>query len=291
VRLHVGEVVVDTALAARLVSSQFPQWADVGLEAIGSKGTDSVVFRLGETMGVRFPRIGWAVDQVNKELEWLPVLGSQLSIPVPQPVTCGKPALGYPWPWLVYDWIDGQDALHARVDDEAGLAGDLANFLRQLQRIPHHPAPAAGARAGRLAPHDHGVRVALDSLGNDMDTRRALDLWEQALAASPWSGPAVWVHGDLLPGNLLISRGRLAGVIDWAATGVGDPACDLMWLWGFGEDARAAFRTKVPIDDATWARAKGWVLQQSVMFIPYYRATLPAAVAAAGNRLAAVLAE
>jgi aminoglycoside phosphotransferase (APT) family kinase protein len=101
----------------------------------------------------------------------------------------------------------------------------------------------------------------------------------------------VWVHGDLLPGNLVVADGRLAGVIDWSATGAGDSACDLMVAWSLPADARAHFRDDLKVDDATWARAQGWVIEQAVPFIPYYEHTLPAAVAVTSQRLAAMLAE
>ena len=41
----------------------------------------------------------------------------------------------------------------------------------------------------------------------------------------------MWVHGDLLPGNLLVVEGRLAAVIDFGALNAGDPACDLQPAW------------------------------------------------------------
>jgi aminoglycoside phosphotransferase (APT) family kinase protein len=289
VRLHADEVAVDVELARALIASQFPPWSSLDLMPVGSTGTDSVIFRLGDRMGVRFPRIESAVDQVHKEFEWLPVVASDLSVDVPQPVARGAPGLGYPWPWLVYGWLDGQSALEVHLDDEAPFAADIADFLLQLRRLRRDRAPIAGERAGPLARCDQHVRSSLETLHDEVDVGAALQLWRQALAAPRWTAPPVWVHGDLLPGNLLVSRGRLSGVIDWAATGLGDPACDLMCLWALGNDAREAVRAATRIDDATWIRGKGWVLQQAVMFIPYYRTTLPNVVDAARQRLLAVL--
>jgi hypothetical protein len=43
--------------------------------------------------------------------------------------------------------------------------------------------------------------------------------------------------------------------------------------------------------DATWARARAWVVEQAVPFLPYYDRTLPAAVAVTRARLASALAD
>ncbi|MGH9093391.1 MAG: phosphotransferase, partial [Acidimicrobiales bacterium] len=120
---------------------------------------------------------------------------------------------------------------------------------------------------------------------------RATAVWEDALAAGPWAGPPVWVHGDLLPGNLLVRDGGLAGVVDWSATGVGDPACDAMAAWWLAPAERAHFREVLGLDHAAWRRGRGWALEQAIWFIPYYERTLPSAVAAARARLDAVLEE
>jgi aminoglycoside phosphotransferase (APT) family kinase protein len=95
--------------------------------------------------------------------------------------------------------------------------------------------------------------------------------WERALAAPPWDGPPVWHHGDLDARNWLVRDGRIGGVIDWGAMGVGDPACDVMVAWKLRSPAaRAAFRGALPTDDATWERARGWVLSQAVAILAYY---------------------
>ena len=94
-----------------------------------------------------------------------------------------------------------------------------------------------------------------------IDTDVATAAWDEALAAPDWSGPPVWIHGDLLPGNLLLEGGRLTGVIDWGLVGVGDPACDMTIAWSLlPAEARKVFRTELDVDDATWARGRGWAL-------------------------------
>ena len=289
-RLHADEVEVDDPLVAALVTSQFPEWAGRPLVRVRSSGTDNAIYRLGPDLAVRLPRIGWAVAQVARERTWLPVLGPQLPVAVPEPVAVGEPAHGYPFSWLVYRWLDGTDAMVAPVGDWSALAADVARFVGALQQVPPGDGPAARNRGALLAPHDAGVRVAIAALRDEIDVDRAESVWAEALAADPWPGPPVWVHGDLLPGNLLVEGDRLVGVIDWSATGLGDPACEAMLAWAMPPEARAVFRSTLAIDDATWARGRGWTLEQAVKFIPYYAATIPDAVAAARRRLAAVLA-
>lgn len=110
-----------------------------------------------------------------------------------------------------------------------------------------------------------------------------------ALDTGAWLNDPVWVHGDLLPGNLLVRQDRLCGVIDWSGAGIGDPACDAMVAWAFPSNARRIFREAVGFDDATWARARGWVVEQTILYIPYYERTLPLAVEQAKQRLHAAL--
>ncbi|HSP74052.1 MAG TPA: phosphotransferase, partial [Gaiellaceae bacterium] len=116
--------------------------------------------------------------------------------------------------------------------------------------------------------------------------------WRAASAAPGWDGPPVWVHGDLMPGNLLVRSGRLAGVIDWGLLGVGDPACDLLVAWTLlGPEQRHAFRAGLDVDDASWERGRGWALVTALNAIPYYLHANPGLVANARYRLGQVLKE
>ena len=101
---------------------------------------------------------------------------------------------------------------------------------------------------------------ALNS-GDRIDRARVLEAWEDCLAAPDWAGDPVWIHGDLLAGNLLVHEGRLSAVIDFGALGLGDPAVDLIAAWQFvTAEHRDAFRARLGVDDATWARGRGWGL-------------------------------
>jgi aminoglycoside phosphotransferase (APT) family kinase protein len=118
------------------------------------------------------------------------------------------------------------------------------------------------------------------------------EAWDAALQAPPWSGPPLWIHGDLSAGNLLVREGRLAAVIDFGCVGVGDPACDLMIAWTFlVPQARAVFRSALAVDGATWARGRGWALSTALIALPYYMDTNPVMVRGARHTIAEVLAD
>jgi aminoglycoside phosphotransferase (APT) family kinase protein len=285
--MHADEVGVDEAMVRGLLSEQFPHWSDRSLRRIPDSGTDNAIFRLGDDLGVRLPRIAWAVPQIDKECRWLARLADELPVPVPVPVGRGEPGGGYPYPWLVYPWLDGI-SLDRHPVGSAALVQDVAAFVGALHAIPTTGGPAPGRRGGPMAPLEREVEWAMEQLEGLIDTARARAVWRMARdATSP--GGHVWIHGDLLPGNMLVENGRLAGVIDWSATGVGDPACDAMFAWSLRPEERELFRTLLGVDDATWARARGWVVEQSALYIPYYADSLPEAVAQAKTRLAAAL--
>ncbi len=290
-KMHADEILVDDSLVRRLVDQQFPQWAGLPLDRVPSTGTDNAIYRLGNRMGVRLPRIERASRQVDKEWDWLARLGPQLSIPVPIPLARGKPDPEYPCPWLVYPWITGEDLQHASGIDLDTAARGLAAFVLELQEVGTGGRPPPGRRAGSLKPLDEQARWAINRLDGVVDADRAVAVWESALLAEPWTRPAVWTHGDLLAANIIVAEGKLAGVIDWDCAGIGDPACDAQLAWFFPPEQRAAFAEALALDDPTWARARGWVVWQTAMFIPYYAETLPDAVETAKLRLQAVLAD
>jgi aminoglycoside phosphotransferase (APT) family kinase protein len=182
------------------------------------------------------------------------------------------------------------------IADPNQAAIDLAQFLIALQRIDSRGGPPAGrhgmARGTPLAMRDNPTREAISALQGILDTDAVTAAWEAALQAPEWNGAPVWFHGDMLPGNLLFRRGRLKAVIDFGALGVGDPACDLMIAWNlFSGESRDVFRAALAVDDATWARGRGWALSQALIFIPYYSKSNPVGVGYARRAMAEVLAD
>lgn len=90
-------------------------------------------------------------------------------------------------------------------------------------------------------------------------------VWEDAVGAT-WLGDPVWFHGDVAGGNLLVRDGRLAAVIDFGTSGVGDPACDVVVAWTLLDGpARQAFRDALGVDGATWSRGRGWALWKALI--------------------------
>lgn len=295
-RMHAAEVDTDVSLVGRLLAAQFPQWADLPIEPVHSAGTDNAMYRLGDDMAVRLPRIGWATGQVEKEHLWLPRLAPHLPIAIPVPLAKGKPAEGYPWDWSVCRWLEGENATIARITDLRRAANHLAQFVAALHRIDPTGGPLPGAhnfgRGLPLGMRDVDTRAAIASLGGMLDTDAVTAAWDSALQAPAWEGPPVWIHGDLASGNLLIERGRLSAVIDFGGLGVGDPACDLIVAWDlFSGESRDAFRAALVVDDATWARGRGWALSVALIFIPYYMDTNPVGVEGARRTIDEVMAD
>jgi aminoglycoside phosphotransferase (APT) family kinase protein len=291
IRMHADQVDTDVALVRRLLADQYPHWADRPIEPVASSGTDHDIYRLGGDLAARLPRIAWATTQATKEAEWLPRLAPHLPLAVPVPLAIGQPGHGYPFAWSVCTWLPGENAAVAPVDLERA-AVDLAGFIAALRRVdttggslgrPH-------GRGGPLASLDEDVRRAVAQAGDRIDGAAALDSWRQSLAVPAWDGPGVWVHGDLLPGNLLVVDGRLSGVIDFGCLTAGDPACDMQPAWNlFAGASRQRFRAALEVDEATWLRGRGWAIGLAVLAVPYYWDTNPGIVRHALRTLAAIL--
>jgi aminoglycoside phosphotransferase (APT) family kinase protein len=271
---------IDDELVRRLLAIQFPQWAGLPLQRWPSGGTVNAMYRLGDDMVVRLPLVQGGTKDVSMEQEWLPRLAPHLPASIPEVLGAGHPAQGYPWPWSVYRWLAGEHPVEGELSDPVLLAGDLAGFVAAMRSITLRGAPKAH-RGGPLASQDAETRAAIEKLrgipqeGVDCDAAAAV--WEEALQAPGWDGPPVWLHADLMPGNLLVDGSRLTAVIDFGCTGIGDPACDLFPAWNLlPGDAREVFRKALAVDDVTWIRGRGRTLSQALIALPYYRKTNPA---------------
>ena len=279
-KMHADEVDTDVSLVGRLLAAQFPQWADLPIEPVLSAGTDNAIYRVGEDMAIRLPRVLRATGQVEKEHRWLPRLAPHLPLVIPVPLAKGTPAEGYPWHWSVYRWLEGETATIERIADPRQAATELAQFVAAMQRIDPTGGPLPGPdnsfRGVPLARRDAHTRAAIATLDGMLDPGAVTAAWEAALQAPAWQGPATWFHGDLLAANLLAQHGRLSAVIDFGCLGVGDPACDLMVAWTYlSAETRDVFRAGLPVDDATWARGRGWALSFGLIALPYYQSTNP----------------
>jgi len=292
-RMHADEVETDVTLMRRLLAQQFPRWADLPIEPVVSYGTDHDIYRLGQHLAARLPRIGWATQQASKEAEWLPKLAPHLPLDLPVQLAMGHPSDGYPFDWSVYEWLQGENA-NGTIDDLNQAAVDLAAFVSALRAVDTtgaHPRRPRG-RGAPLAENDEPVRRSIAALGDRIDPSAALRSWDESLEAATWNEREVWVHGDLLPGNLLVVGGRLSAVIDFGGLNLGDPACDLQPAWNvFAGESRMRFRAELDADDASWRRGRGWALYQAVSALAYYWDTNPGMIRQASHALAQVLSD
>jgi aminoglycoside phosphotransferase (APT) family kinase protein len=289
-KMHDDEAEIDAELVRRLVAAQFPRLAGLPVTPFRSTGTVNAIYRLGDHLCARLPRVQKYTGDLEDELRWLPWLAPQLSLRVPEPVATGQPAGGYPFPWAIYRWIDGQPYADELVEDERQAATDLAQFVAELRAIDPAGAPRAGRRP--LRELDGATRTAIDSSRGVIDGDAVAAAWERALEAPAWEGAPVWVHTDLLRPNLLADGGRLNAVIDFGGAGIGDPAADVIAAWSvFGSAGRESFRGVLDVDDGTWNRARGFALHQAAMIIPYYPETNPGFVALAKRTVDEVLAD
>jgi aminoglycoside phosphotransferase (APT) family kinase protein len=284
--MHDDEIEIDEALVSRLVAAQFPTLSDRQLTRVEPWGTDNAIWRLGEDLVLRLPRVSWATSQVQHEALWLPRLAPHLPISIPTPVAIGQPGLGYPFPWSVHKWLSGTGASVGQMRDPIGFAHDLAAVINALEAVPAEGAPPAVNRALPVRDYDEAARAAIASARGLVDVDRATEIWEQAMTATPHQGISVWVHGDI-EGNCLLADGRLSGIVDWGSACVGDPAVDIQVVWTdlFTEESRLAFLEALEVDDATIARSRGAAIQQACAALPYYLHSYPLIVERSRHKL------
>ncbi|HEY5821339.1 MAG TPA: aminoglycoside phosphotransferase family protein [Propionibacteriaceae bacterium] len=276
VRLHDDEPDTGPEVVRQLLRDQCPNLAGLPLEPLSNTGTDNALYRLGESLVARLPRIPGAARSLASEIDWLPRLQSQLSVGTPELVHAGEPGADYPYPWAVLSWLSGADAWATRDHDGwfgADLARDLATAVLELRAVPVGDAPRRepGSRGGPLAALDERVHWWLDGAHGFVDVAAVTRLWDQCLEADVDAGHPVLLHGDLIPGNLLVDRGRLTAVIDWGGIGAGDPAQDLDPAWSVLDRSGAAtFRDALAVDSQTWLRARGFALEHAIGAVIYY---------------------
>jgi aminoglycoside phosphotransferase (APT) family kinase protein len=289
---------IDEHLVRALIADQRPDLGDLPVTLLAS-GWDNVMFRLGEGFTARLPRREIAVRLVQHEQRWLPEIADGLPLPVPVPVHSGRPACGYPWPWSICPWMPGSIADETEFDAEA-VAVQLGKFLGVLHRPAPSDAPVNLFRGVPLADRNDITRERAHTLAPFIDASTCLSLWDELMATPTWSGPPLWLHGDLHPANILVSGRRVTGVIDFGDITGGDPATDLAVAWMlFEPSVRSIFRAAAStgadgarrhVDDDTWRRAKGWALALALAYLAG-SADHPLIAGIGRRTLAAVLAD
>jgi len=283
-----AEVDVSPDLVASLVADQHPDLRHLPVTLLAN-GWDNVICRLGDDLLVRLPRRAMAADLVRHEQRWLPLLAPRLPLAIPVPVRTGSPATGnpatgnpatgnpatgspresYPWSWSIVPFLPGQIAAVTPPADPGQAAASLGSFLNALHTPASPDAPVNQFRGIPLAERQDNFRQNVAVLAGRIEVGTVTALWETALAAAPWPGSKLWLHGDLHPANILVHEGQLQAVIDFGDITSGDPATDLAIAWMLFPDPRhrerfwAAYQKA---DDHTRARAKGWALAFSLVY-------------------------
>jgi aminoglycoside phosphotransferase (APT) family kinase protein len=278
--MHAGQLTVSVETVRSLVADQFPNWTNLRVEPVRSEGTVNAIFRLGDRLAARFPLqrkdLSVARTFLQSEAEANRELVGRTRFPVPEPVALGEPGYDYPLPWSVQTWLNGVTATVEDPGGSAKFANDLAEFITDVRAIDTGGRLfSRPGRGGDLRAHDEWVNTCLGRSEGLLDVSRLSKIW-QNLHDLPRTAKDVMTHGDLVPGNVLVSAGRLAGVLDCGGLGPADPALDLVAAWHLLETGpRRLLRDDLQCDDLEWKRGKAWALEQALGLVWYYAVTNP----------------
>lgn len=287
--MHPGQLAVPTGQARALVAETFPELAERPIRRVASGGTVNALFRIGRELVARFPLQPVPLDEAwamaRREYAAADELARATSVPTPVPIGIGAPGHGYPLPWTLQTWVRGTVATASDPAASARFAEDLAEFVAALRRVDTRGRSFGGqGRGGRLSDMDEWLEICFArSAGVLDDAPRLRALWGD-LRDTGRDEPDAMTHGDLVPGNVLVRRGRLAGIIDGGQFGPADPALDLVAAWHLLDPVpRQVLRDRLACPDAQWRRGKAWAFAQA-MGLPWYYADSNPTMAAVGRR-------
>ncbi|MEQ3552294.1 phosphotransferase [Pseudonocardia nematodicida] len=279
--LHDDELRVTAARARRLVAAQFPGWTGRAVTEAGADGTTNAIHRIGDDLVARFPLRGTDPGEVRRRLVAEMSAGadfaSHSTVPAPEPVVLGEPGEGHPLPWSVWTWLPGDTAADRDPGASTGFARDLAGLVATLRTAHTGGRRFTGdGRGGDLRDHDDWMDTCFRSSAGLLDVP-ALRHWWVDHRDLPRAGDDVMTHGDLIPGNVLVRDGRLAGVLDTGGFGPADPGLELVAAWHLLDDGpRAVFRDLLGCGDVEWDRGRAWAFEQAMGLVWYYRSSAPA---------------
>ena len=280
--MHDNQLDISPDVVQTLVERQFPQWRSLPVRPVAATGTDNAIFRIGDRYAARFPLHAGDIDVVRRSLEAEAAAAAELAgcsqFRTPEPVALGEPGAGYPLPWSVQTWLPGTVAIDVDPGDSAAFALDLAEFIAAVRSLPTRGRTFSGrGRGGELRDHDEWVETCLVRSEGLLDVTRLRRMWAALRDLPRGDGADVMNHGDLMPGNLLVSADRrLAGVLDVGDLRAADPALDLVGGWHLLEARpRKALREALGSDDREWGRGKAWAFQQSMGLVWYYADSNP----------------
>ena len=263
-----AEFDIGEPLVRALLAEQHPDLADLPLRELNA-GWDNVLWRLGDHLLVRLPRRHVSAQLTLNEQRWLPHLAGSLPLPVPSPVRLGVPSNGYPWPWSVVPWLDGRPGDRAEITRPDDAAGRLGGFFRALHREAPLDAPQNPFRGVPLTERADAFKDRLSSLSAEVDVDATRSVWDGAVAAKPWGGPPVWLHGDAHPANILVVGGTVGAVIDFGDICAGDPATDVAAAWMLLPSVSVLpfFNAYGAVDADLERRALGWAVLFGLMLL------------------------
>lgn len=279
--MHDDQLAIGPETVRELVRQQFPAWRGLVITQIESSGTVNAIFRLGDRLAARFPLRPGDPAAIRRELEGEAAAAAELAgrtrFAVPEPVAIGEPGPGYPLPWSVQTWLTGVTAAEDDPGGSEAFAGDLAEFVVGVRSISTGGRTFGGrGRGGDLAGHDAWVQDCLRRSDGLVDVPRLRRIWNALRDLPRGPGGDVMSHKDLIPGNVLVAGGRLAGVLDVGDTGPADPALDLVGGWHLLEAGpRQAFRSALGCGDLEWQRGMAWAFEQAIGAGWYYQHTNP----------------
>jgi aminoglycoside phosphotransferase (APT) family kinase protein len=275
VRMHADQLAISTELVRRVVDGQFPEWRSLPIRGVVSHGTVNAIFRIGDRLAARFSLQPADVESTRRWLESEAEAARELlgrtRFPTPEPVAIGEPGAGYPLPWSVQTWLPGVVATEEDPAESVAFAHDIAEFIHELRLIDTRGRTfSGGGRGGDLRSHDEWMETCFGHSERLLDVPRLRRMWA-TMRSLPREAGDVMNHGDLIPGNVLVSGGRLAGILDVGGLGPADPALDLVSAWHLLEAGpRQAFREDLGCDDLEWERGKAWAFQQALGAVWYY---------------------
>lgn len=273
--MHADQVDVTADIVATLVREQFPRWSGRAIRLLPSTGTVNAIFRIGDDLSARFPlRLADAAEALavlEEEARASAELAEVSPFPVPEPVALGEPGPGYPMPWSVQTWLPGTVASDADASGSHAFAEDLAAFISALRNAGTRGRSFSGDnRGGVIADHDDWMAKCFKESEGLLDVPRLRRAWNR-FRELPRTSADVMSHGDLIPGNVLVTRDRLGGVLDTGGFGPADPALDLVGAWHLLESGpRQVLRQALRCDDLEWERGKAWAFEQAMGLVWYY---------------------
>ena len=273
--MHDDQVDVTADIVATLVKEQFPQWSGEEIRPLPAAGTVHAIFRIGTGLAARFPlRLADAAETLavlEREARASAELARVSRFPVPEPVALGEPGEGYPMPWSVQTWLPGTVASDADPSGSDAFAEDLAAFIAALRDAETCGRQFSGDnRGGVIADHDDWMATCFEESEGLLDVPRLRRLWSR-FRELPRTSADVMSHGDLIPGNVLVTGDRLTGVLDTGGFGPADPALDLVSAWHLLRPGpRDVLRRALACDDLEWERGKAWAFEQAMGLVWYY---------------------